>query len=135
MASSYSKYCRHCNRRINLRKMPNGKWVAFEGYDTVHDCKKPIVPSHSSTSGHSRREKDKDIYDDLSIPEVEIDRPGTHPPQPDRKRINAPSRLGSPTILPPVGYEQPHSSVFSKVPPVVWWIAVGLVLFWFARLN
>lgn len=91
MGSSYSKICKHCNRRINLRKMPNGKWVAFEGYDAVHDCKKPIARKPSPTTPYPRREKE-DIYEDLSIPEVEIDKPGAaqqgrHPIDPHKRQI------------------------------------------------
>lgn len=110
--------------------MPNGKWVAFEGYDAVHDCKKPIARKPSPTTPYPRREKE-DIYEDLSIPEVEIDKPGAA--QQGRHPIDPHKRPGVPPILPPVGYEQPRQSVFSKVPAIVWWVAVGFLLFWLAR--
>jgi hypothetical protein len=38
---SYYRNCRSCGRRIQMRKMPHGQWVAFEGYDHQHDCKVP----------------------------------------------------------------------------------------------
>jgi hypothetical protein len=38
MPASYYRSCRTCGRRIQLRKMPGGQWVAFEGFDTLHDC-------------------------------------------------------------------------------------------------
>jgi hypothetical protein len=40
MTSSYSRRCKYCSRRISMRQMPAGHWVAFEG-DGVHDCKRP----------------------------------------------------------------------------------------------
>lgn len=132
MGSSYSKICIHCKRRINLRKMPNGKWVAFEGYDTVHDCKKPIARNPSSSKRYSRHEEDQTIYDRVDIPEVEIDKPDGGTQLGTQPRPHS-SGQSSPPILPPVGYEQPSPSPFSKVPPIVWWIAVGFLLLWLAR--
>lgn len=41
--SSYTRPCRHCGRRINLRQMPHGQWVAFEG-DQQHVCNEPAPP-------------------------------------------------------------------------------------------
>jgi hypothetical protein len=38
---SYYRDCRTCGRRIQMRKMPHGQWVAFEGYGTQHQCKHP----------------------------------------------------------------------------------------------
>lgn len=35
---SYHRRCKWCGRLIQLRQMPDGQWVAFEGYDTVHSC-------------------------------------------------------------------------------------------------
>lgn len=48
MAESYRRRCKYCGRWIQLRQMPHGQWVAFEGYDTVHDCEKQ--PSSSNKS-------------------------------------------------------------------------------------
>ena len=53
MADSYSRNCKWCGRRIHMRKMPAGQWVAFEGYDTVHDCEER--PSRLSTPGYGRQ--------------------------------------------------------------------------------
>jgi len=36
--ASYKRQCRKCRQWIQLRQMPGGQWVAFEGYDTVHRC-------------------------------------------------------------------------------------------------
>ncbi len=41
--SSYTRLCRHCGRRINLRQMQHGQWVAFEG-DQQHICDEPAPP-------------------------------------------------------------------------------------------
>lgn len=38
MSSSFFRPCRYCGRRIQLRQMPTGKWVAFEGGDQIHRC-------------------------------------------------------------------------------------------------
>jgi len=35
---SYYRRCRYCGRLIQLREMPAGQWVAFEGYGTLHEC-------------------------------------------------------------------------------------------------
>lgn len=43
---SYSRKCKSCGRRIQLRKMPAGQWVAFEGHDDVHDCKAAPAPKN-----------------------------------------------------------------------------------------
>lgn len=54
MDESYHRHCKYCGRWIQLRKMPHGQWVAFEGYDQVHDCQKS--PSERITGtrfGHS----------------------------------------------------------------------------------
>lgn len=44
--NSYSRNCRWCGRRIQLRKMPHGQWVAYEGYDIQHKCE--TVPGRRS---------------------------------------------------------------------------------------
>jgi predicted DNA-binding transcriptional regulator YafY len=36
--SSYYRNCKHCGNRIQLREMPAGQWLAFEGFDTPHEC-------------------------------------------------------------------------------------------------
>ncbi len=41
MGSSYYRTCRWCGRRIQMREMQAGQWVAFEGYDRLHKCSKP----------------------------------------------------------------------------------------------
>jgi hypothetical protein len=38
--TNYNRDCRNCGRRINMREMPHGRWVAFEG-DRPHKCDAP----------------------------------------------------------------------------------------------
>jgi hypothetical protein len=77
MSNSYYRECKFCGRRIQMRQMPGGQWVAFEGYDTVHDCKHP--PARRTASKETWRTKkqaedDKESYyeglgfdDDFSV--------------------------------------------------------------------
>jgi hypothetical protein len=44
--SNYSRACKDCGRWINIRQMPHGQWVPFEG-DQQHVCDKP--PPKKST--------------------------------------------------------------------------------------
>jgi hypothetical protein len=46
MTDSYYRTCRHCGRRIQMRRMPAGQWVPFEGFDQVHDCSKIPPTTH-----------------------------------------------------------------------------------------
>jgi DNA helicase IV len=36
--SAYNRPCRECGVLIQLREMPNKRWVAFENYNTPHKC-------------------------------------------------------------------------------------------------
>ena len=40
--TSYNRKCKHCGRWINIRQMPHGQWVAYEG-DQQHDCNKARI--------------------------------------------------------------------------------------------
>src|SRR5437660_1652999 len=72
MPSSY-RNCKYCGRPIQLRRMPHGQWVAFEGYDTVHRCDNPPASdSHSTNPTHQQRQADNRagdsaVYDDLGF--------------------------------------------------------------------
>src|SRR6266849_4032111 len=53
MSSSYFRVCRSCEARIQMREMPNGNWLAFEGR-SQHRCtgwRRP--PSNSPGSSDS----------------------------------------------------------------------------------
>jgi hypothetical protein len=52
--SSYYRNCKTCGRRIQLRKMPGGQWVAFEGFETLHDCtRKPEYTSRGPATART----------------------------------------------------------------------------------
>ena len=72
--ASYSRSCKKCGRRINLRQMPGGQWVAFEGFDTIHTCHSPIEQSSLQRKpGQRKTGPDDSIYDNIDFPEVEIE--------------------------------------------------------------
>ena len=48
---SYNRLCKHCGRQIQLRQMPGGQWVAFEGYDKVHNCDEPQLTIPRTLTG------------------------------------------------------------------------------------
>lgn len=72
MSSSYYRSCKYCGRRIQLRKMPAGNWLAFEGYDHVHDCRNaPVKDDKSKVYPYSPATgADKTTYDDLDFLDV-----------------------------------------------------------------
>lgn len=80
MSNSYSRLCKKCGRRINMRKMPAGQWVAFEGYDQLHDCSRP---SYSGT-GYKQNANEK-IDSNPGFANFEIKR------QPDIASHNSPT--------------------------------------------
>jgi hypothetical protein len=65
MSSSYYKSCNKCGRSIQLRQMPAGQWVAFEGYDKQHKCKKS--PAAKSTPVKHTPANRKSAYDDIDF--------------------------------------------------------------------
>lgn len=67
MGSSYQRKCRDCGRRIQLRKMPAGQWVAFEGYNTQHNCKRP--PRSKSSKISPSPDSQNSPYDSLGFME------------------------------------------------------------------
>lgn len=69
---SYYRKCKHCGRRIQLRQMPAGQWVAYEGYDTIHDCNAPPSKSHSTQQRGEDLDKHKPGYDDIGFIDVNI---------------------------------------------------------------
>lgn len=73
---SYYRKCKHCGRRIQMRQMPAGQWVAFEGYDTIHDCNSPPPPSTGKPIPEERTDSGerRPGYDDLDF--VDFNVPG-----------------------------------------------------------
>lgn len=68
---SYYRNCRNCGRRIQLRQMPAGHYVAYEGYDTIHDCNK-IPERRKNDSQASKSTEVKPGYDDLGFIDVTV---------------------------------------------------------------
>jgi hypothetical protein len=71
MPASYYRSCRTCGRRIQLRKMPGGQWVAFEGFDTLHDCSRQPErqQQHPGDSGAKADPLEGLGFDSVNIPE------------------------------------------------------------------
>jgi hypothetical protein len=71
MSKAYSRTCRNCGEPINMRKMPHGQWVAFEGYDTPHAprCgkKSPIIRRKTDSSSFSDPLSDIGFHD-VNVP-------------------------------------------------------------------
>lgn len=76
MSSSYTRPCKYCNRIIQLRSMPAGQWVAFEG-DGVHKCLSNHPTNKTgfakNTSENTSKKSKSDIYSDLDFFEVNVD--------------------------------------------------------------
>lgn len=107
---SYKERCKHCDRWIQLRHMPGGQWVAFEGYDTVHDCSKPVRKSSGRAGSVATEGSQSDPgFADISIGTNESREAGTSgPPGKDEfvdlevgRRSEAPkrqSRIGTASV-------------------------------------
>src|SRR5262249_24080669 len=52
MSSSYYRVCRACGARIQMREMPDGSWLAFDGRRR-HACPSPPPPHISPTAPNS----------------------------------------------------------------------------------
>ncbi len=51
--------CKYCHRRISIRQMPFGQWVAFDVPDnTPHDCDQPVAPNPANAA-QSRPQSDR----------------------------------------------------------------------------
>jgi hypothetical protein len=79
--NSYHRNCHTCGVLIQLRKMPGGQWVAFEGFDQLHQCR--TTASSSERQGTSTQNRpvgaratpareSKGDYEDLEFIDVEI---------------------------------------------------------------
>ena len=119
--------------------MPNGQWVAFEGYDTIHDCKKPVTnkptPVNQSPANNDSGEKHLP-YDDLDFPEIQVgksgvpQRPGsdtsTLPPSTARTTQRDISQTGRTTST-------PVENTGGGIPSWVWWVVAILIIFLVAK--
>ena len=73
--ASYKRRCKFCGKWIQLRQMPGGQWVAFEGYDEIHNCSKvknerseKIISPIDNTTNQKNAP-----YDNLDFANIEID--------------------------------------------------------------
>jgi len=93
--SNYSRNCRDCGRRINLREMPHGQWVAFEG-DRQHKCDEPAsdkvgpVRVNRPRPAEPATEPFKPLYPKIS--EIPIS-------DPVRSQPTSPQEVNSSTII------------------------------------
>lgn len=67
MGDSYNRKCRSCGKPIQMRQMPHGQWVAFEGYDTPHKCSKE---EHSETTNLANHSKSNSNYSSYNTPPI-----------------------------------------------------------------
>lgn len=132
--ASYSRSCKKCGRRINLRQMPGGQWVAFEGFDTIHACQSPIEQSSLYRKfEQSKTGPDDSIYDNIDFPEVEIGGgSGTATSTTSSRESSRISQKSASyqkeTARIPQQSISPKSAVFR---PWMIWVIVGLiVLYW-----
>lgn len=70
-AKSYRRRCKNCGRVIQLRPMPHGGWVAFEGYATVHDCTKP-PPPRTTLAAAKQRAHEPVTFEDIGFKDIEV---------------------------------------------------------------
>ncbi len=83
-SSAYTRPCKHCGRKIQLRNMPAGQWVAFEG-EYPHKClpassNKNASPTNPNNKTSPIKDKPNDyskspissVYKDLDFLEIKI---------------------------------------------------------------
>jgi hypothetical protein len=103
--ANYSRNCKDCGRRINLRLMPHGRWVAFEG-DEPHNCdERPVERVTPSVRPNSLRPAEPPVEPFTPLyPEVpKSPTPGQASPQP----TPSPQGANSPTASGPAPASRP----------------------------
>jgi hypothetical protein len=103
--SSYSRACKYCGRRINLRQMPHGQWVPFEG-DRQHVCDEPPPPKAAPPVKPRTRppaappaDPFKPLYP--KVPQDSPPSPQPAPPRPVSPPAPAPAPRPAPAPQPP----------------------------------
>jgi hypothetical protein len=109
-----------------MRKMPAGQWVAFEGYDTIHDCKKPS--KKTSTSDSERKpyhnlNSIKSSFENLDFPDIRIEQESVTPKSTTIPSTPATAEKQTQDLS--SQYPPAKTSAF-EIPPWVWW---GLAIF------
>jgi len=122
-----------------MRQMPHGQWVAFEGYDTPHDCSKPIPRDDNPKilpffESPPPRKKESGNYDGLGFPDISIPRQGSQgkdEPLADvaRKVSSFPSSQEEKTALKGTKQGYVVQKKTKSIPSGFWWI-----IFWLGIL-
>lgn len=106
MSSSYSRPCKFCGTKIQLRKMPGNQWVPFEGYDVVHNCNRTTARRIESPVTSEKKS-------DLSSP---VSNKGKGYEDLDFLKFSLPAAMSQQTPVKPVN-NPPHIDLFSVVKP------------------
>jgi hypothetical protein len=75
MANSYTRPCRSCGRRISMRQMPHGQWVAFENGEAHHCSEPPKVEVVRPAPRQTRQVEAPTEFDDIVIPDQQAPQP------------------------------------------------------------
>lgn len=135
--ASYSRSCKKCGIRINLRQMPSGQWVAFEGYDVQHKCgttgrQATRSSSHANAPRNPRTETG--TYDNLEFGDIQVQSNSSdHLAAKSSPSVQNPSQanLRKPTVA---GGTAPSSlPKSSSIPTWIWWVAGAVLLLWVFR--
>jgi hypothetical protein len=112
--------------------MPNGKWVAFEGYDTLHKCGSKLAKSSSKShpQNQSDNDSDRDVYDDLEFPDIEVgSRPfGKSKPHPASRRDEGEAKPEVQSSHPVI--REPVFKSDRGIPDWVWWVVFAIAVIW-----
>jgi hypothetical protein len=120
--------------------MPHGQWVAFEGYDTPHDCSKPVPRDRNPKTlplfeNPPPGKKKSGNYDDLGFPDISIPRQDSQAKNepfadPAREVGSFPSSQQEKTAH--EGAKQGHvvQKKTRSIPSGFWWIIIflGIIL-------
>jgi hypothetical protein len=110
MANSYIRPCRKCGRRISMRQMQHGQWVAFENNE-AHDCGKPAKVEGVRPLRRTRPVEAPTEFDDIVIP----DQLGSQPRPVLQRPVEPPPSRPSPPA-PSSGTSAPNSGLSGALP-------------------
>lgn len=129
---AYRRPCRSCGKPINLRRMPGGQWVPFEGYDTPHKCDTATgrPKPNSNPTRTLRPSEEASIYQDIPFEDIEMEKAGSRPTSPTQSRIQKPTEKAINTPVTKQTSVQPDGG---SIPGWIWWVGLAVVLFWLLR--
>jgi hypothetical protein len=104
MNSSYARPCKFCGRRISMRQMPAGQWVAFED-DAAHKCAAPpkVKPARKVGLRHTPRSPVPPMDDEFGEFVLPNDKPVTG----EKPTIGEFGTSKAPAPQPPVQHPAP----------------------------